>query len=219
MKTLKLALCSLFLICSSGFSQKYKIDNRAQEEKEHTYNTEDIGLADLIEMLKFQGIEINKFKLGKFDRRYIIYMLADEYLDGKMISTDTLLNTSNTYVYFESEEPLYHYIDQITIMSRDFPEEKKSQLMIKTYGFSTTRSIEMKNTEKENVLYWRKYLDTEWELNKKIPLLIYASSWLDKRYNVRRFCGVQYLKENDEDTNELLNSSPNYVKISYFVTE
>ena len=136
-----------------------------------------------------------------------------------MISSDTLLNTSNTYVYIESEEPLYHYIDQITIMTKDFPEEKKSQIMIKTYGFSTTTSIEMKHTEKENVLYWRKYLDTEWELKKKIPLLIYASSWLDKRYNIRRFCGAKYLKENDEGTNELLNSSPNYVKISYFVTD
>lgn len=221
MNLLKPLLILLFLTSLNSYSQgEYKIDNRTQEQKEHSISDiKDISLSDLVEILKFQGIEINKFKLGKFNKRYRLFLIADEYLYGKIISSDTIVNQSNTYYHFESEKPFYDFIDQITIITKDVPKEKKSELLIKTHGFSMNWFLEMKNMEKENVLYWRKYTNTKWELNKKIPLLIYASSWLDKKYGVRRFCGVRFLKENDEGTNELLNFSPNYVKISYLVSE
>ncbi|MDD7913813.1 DUF5041 domain-containing protein [Polaribacter ponticola] len=222
MKLLKFVLTLLFLVSINSFSQeKFKQDDRPQIQKEHQISEiDDIELIDLVEMLEFQGIRINKFKLGKFDKRYKLYIVMDEYLNGQMISSDTIVNTNNTYTYFKSEQPFYDYINQITIITKDIPSENKSQLSIKTYGFTMTGySIEMKNTEKENSLNWRKYIDTKWELNKKIPLLIYASSWLDEKYGVRRFCGVRYLKENEEGTNELLKYSPNYVKISYVISE
>ncbi|MGJ5643415.1 hypothetical protein [Formosa sp. S-31] len=221
MKLFKLVLILFFSASLNSYSQEeFKIDKRTQEQKEHSISDIDgIGLADLVEILKFQGIEINKFKLGKFDKRYKLYLVADEYLNGEMISSDTIANQMNTYYHFESDKPFYDFIDQITIITKDFPKEKKSELSIKTYAFSMNWFLEMKNTEKENALYWRKYTDTKWELNKKTPLLIHASSWLDEKYGVRRFCGVRYLKENEEGTNELLKYSPNYVKISYIVSE
>ncbi|MBZ9618997.1 DUF5041 domain-containing protein [Psychroflexus lacisalsi] len=66
---------------------------------------------------------------------------------------------------------------------------------------------------------WREYENTQWKLNTKVPLLIFASSWLDKEYNFHRFCGVVKLKENDERTQELLDYSPNYIVINYKISE
>ena len=221
MNLLKLSLSLFFLLSLNCYSQgEYKIDKRSQEQKEHSISDiENISLSDIVEILNFQGIEINKFKLGKFDKQYKLLLVADEYLNGKMISSDKIVNQLNKYYHFESEKPFFDFIDQITIITKDDREEKKSEVLIKTYAFSMNWFLEMKNTEKENALYWRKYTDTKWELNKKIPLLIRASSWLDKKYGVRRFCGVRYLKENEEGTNELLKYSPNYVKISYIISE
>jgi hypothetical protein len=209
-----------FKFTASHNNNEFKPDNRPQIEKEHQIEkAKNIELIDLIEILEFQGIQLNKFKLGEFDKTYKIYLIADEYLNGKIISSDTILNTVNTYTHFEDGKPFYDYIDQITILTQDFPEERKSKLSIKTYGVSMTTFLEMKNTEKENYLNWRKYIDTKWTLNKKNPLLVYASSWLDKKFGIRRFCGVNYLKENDKGTNELLKYSPNYVMISYLISE
>ena len=229
MKKLKLLLIVLTLNSLNIYSQrilhqtatgKYKLDERPQIQKEHEEaNLNDISVLDLVDILKFQGIEINKFKLGTFDKKYKLYIIKEEYLNGQIFSSDTIVDLGNSYNYYESEKQYYDFIDQITIITKDIPEEKKSQFLIKTYAMSINSVIEMKNMEKENTLHWRKYTDTKWELNKKIPLLVYASTWLDKKHNIRRFCGVNYLKENDKGTNELLNNSPNYMKISYLVTE
>jgi len=228
MRLLKLLFITLILNSLNSYSQiyhhtatgKFKLDDRTRDQKEHEEaELNDISVLDLIDILKFQGIEINKFKLGTFDKKYKLYIIKEEFLNGKIFSSDTLIDFGNTYNYHKSEKMYYDFIDQITIITKDIPEEKKSQFIIKTYAMSINSVIEMKNTEKENPLHWRRYTDTKWELNKKIPLLIYASSWLDKKNGLRRFCGAKYLKENDKDTDELLNHSPNYVKISYVVCE
>ncbi|MDW5288270.1 hypothetical protein [Formosa sp. PL04] len=218
--SMNLAAQKGFTFTTSKSQNEYKLDSRPQIEKEHDpEKAKNIELIDLIEILEFKGIQINKFKLGEFVKSYKLYVIADEFLDGKMISSDTILNTSNTYTHFESETPFYDYIDQITVITEDIPEENKSKLSIKTYSVSMSTILEMKHTKKENYLNWRKYVDTKWALNKKIPLLIYASSWRDETFGISRFCGVNYLKENEEGTNELLNYSPNYVKISYVVSD
>lgn len=230
MKLLKPALILLFLSFLNIYSQvqkkvlsnqlEYKIDKHSQEEKEHK-NTDlnEISLADLVEVLKSQHIEINKFKIGKFDKRYKLQLIADEYLNGKMISSNVIANMDNTYTHLESDKPYFDYIDQLTIITNTNPKEKKAELTIKTYAFQMNSFLEMKNTEKENNVHWRKYTDTKWELNKKVPLIICASSWLDPKINYRRFCGVKTLKLNEAGTNELLNSSPNYVMYSLLVSQ
>lgn len=230
MKLLKLSLFLLFLSSLNVYSQgqnkiakselEYKIDKRSQMEREHRDTDLDgIGLADIVEVLKSQHIEINKFKIGKFDKRYKMQLVADEYLNGKIISSKVVANMSNTYTHFESDKPFYDFIDQLTIITNYNPKEKETKLNIKTYAFEMSNFLVMKNTEKDSGLYWRRYTDTNWELNKKVPLLICASSWFDPEINMHRFCGVNTLKVNDAGTNELLNKSPNYVIYSLLVSE
>ena len=67
-----------------------------------------------------------------------------------------------------------------------------------------TKEINLGKTDNRQFYNWREYEETKWKLNEKVPLLIFASSWLDKEYNFHRFCGVVNLKENDERTQELL---------------
>ena len=98
-------------------------------------------------------------------------------------------------------------------------DENLSTLYIKTYSFETTKKIKLDKTDSLQFFNWREYEKTNWKLNEKIPLLIFASSWLDKEYNVHRFCGVVNLKENDSSTQELLTKSPNYIVINYKISE
>lgn len=56
-------------------------------------------------------------------------------------------------------------------------------------------------------------------MGKKIPLMVFASSWKDETYGFERFCGVAYLTENGEYTNQLLTQSPSYIVISNLVRE
>src|SRR5690606_16185015 len=98
-------------------------------------------------------------------------------------------------------------------------DENNSILDIRTYALSSKSEINLAKNDYRQFYTWREYANTKWELNKQIPLLIFASSWLDKKYNFHRFCGVVKLKDDDEKTEELLNSSPNYIIVSYKITE
>lgn len=66
-------------------------------------------------------------------------------------------------------------------------------------------------------MFYRAYENTKWELNKKMPMLIYASSWL--RDGVETFCGSLLLEEDEKYTDRILSSSPHYFLVSYEVRE
>ncbi|MEM6842387.1 MAG: DUF5041 domain-containing protein [Bacteroidota bacterium] len=211
-----------FLAITNSYSQKIKEDPRNQLEKEDSndlYNANDINELDVLEALDLVGVQIHKFDLGEFDRKYNFYLLADEYVHGKLAKTDTLLAYHNQYHYFLEgvEKPSTDYIDQIKIFTRT--EENTSTLKIRTYVFGTQKEIGLSKLDNRQFFLWREYKETKWKPEKKIPLMIFASSWLDKEHNFHRFCGVAKLSEGEEGTNELLTSSPNYIVINYKVSE
>ena len=217
MKTIILILTCLSV---SLYSQTKKaLDTRAQLEKEDSndlYNQSKITTLDLLEALDLASIRIHKFKIGTFDKEFKIQILADEYINGELIKSDTLLDIINDYGFWVNGEYNQGFIDQIKIFTKT--EDNNSILRIRTYSLTTQKEITLAKSDERQFFIWREYKDTHWTLNKKTPLLIYASSWLDKKYNIQRFCGVVKLKENDEKTIELLTSSPNYIIVSYIVT-
>jgi hypothetical protein len=224
MEKLKLTrvLCLLLtLFANTGYTQEYKKDTRIQLQKEDSnnkYRADNITELDLLHALKMVGIQVHKFKLGDFDKGYNFYIIIDEYIDGKIAKTDTVMKDSNEYTYgYDGKKYSVDYIDQIKIMSKD--DDNKSQISIFTYFMERTDiKFECKKTMASQFFAWRNYADTRWRLNEKIPLMVFASSWEDKKYNVQRFCGVVNLEENTKGTNELLAFSPHYFKISYVVT-
>lgn len=144
-------------------------------------------------------------------------LFSDKYDNGTLVKTDTLGKFESTYRYYEAETPYYDFVDRIKIITKD--NDAKSELFIKTYAFSLKTVIELKRSNKNSFFNWRNYKNTDWKLNKNIPLMVFASSWKDEKYGFDRFCGAAHLTENGKDTNELLAMSPSYVMIYYQVSE
>lgn len=213
---------ALFMTIINTYSQDVAEDPRTQAQKEDSndsYNVKNITELDVLEALDLAGIQIHKFNLGEFDKKYDFHLLADEYVHGKLVKTDTLLKYHNQYHYFleGKEKPSLDFIDQIKIFTKT--DENTSTLKIRTYVLETQKEIGLSKLDNRQFFLWREYKETNWEPDQKIPLMIFASSWLDKKYNFHRFCGVVKLSEGDERTDELLTSSPNYIIINYKVSE
>jgi hypothetical protein len=212
----------MLIIACLGFAQEIKKNQSSQllkEDSNNSYKSDKITDLDLIQALEIAGIRIHKFDLGQFDTTYNLLMFADEYVGGKIVKTDTIFSGNNIYSFYEkgSKDYFLDYIDQIKIFTKD--EENKTSLYIETYGMGIKNEIAFEKTDKKQFFQWRNYLNTTWKLNKKIPLMVFASSWEDKKYGFQRFCGVVNLIENEKGTNELLSSSPHYFSVSYLVTE
>jgi len=96
-------------------------------------------------------------------------------------------------------------------------EENKLTLRFQTYAGSVGDILSYKKTNENQFFTLRRYINTTWVINKKIPLLVFASSWEDKKYGIQRFCGASELKLNDKESEKLLSSSPHYYLFSYKV--
>lgn len=215
-----LLLIICLLIIQASYGQEFKVDHRIQIEKENpmkTYYPEAISMLDLLKIIEIQGIKINKIEFAKFDKSYNITLLSEKYNNGILTKTDTLSQFKSTYHYYEGGKPYYDFNDKLTIITKD--DGAVSKLFIQGYDFKTEAIIELKQTNENSQFNWRSYRKTDWKLDKKIPLLIFASTWKDEKYGFERFCGVVHLKENEEGTNELLAFSPSYAIIYYQISE
>lgn len=215
-----LLLC-LPLVQPPLLAQKAKPDFRPSLLKEDPNNelqSDEITQLDLLHALDFAGIGVNKFRLGRFDQTYQLHIFADTYENGEITRTDTLLAGDNEYIYFERGEKDYFvdYIDQLKFVTKT--DDNHCELRLHTYAFSSRKEISLKKWDDQQFYNWRTYSDTRWTINKQIPLMVFASSWEDKEYGFHRFCGTVNLREGEAGTEELLESSPTYVKISYRVS-
>lgn len=216
-----LILIPLIFLSLNLFSQNEKnLDKRSQLEKEDSndmYNQSKITTLDLLQALELASIRIFKFDIGEFDKEYRLQIFSEEYVNSKLIKTDTLIDYKNDYSFWIDKKYNQGFIDQIKIFTKT--EENISTLSLNTYALGSKKEINLGKNDHRQFYNWRAYEDTKWKLNKKIPLLVFASSWLDKKYNFHRFCGVVKLKEGDERTAELLKYSPNYIVINYKISE
>ena len=226
MKNLHLLLFLLLIIFVNQnlMSQQIKRDRSDQLKKEDSnnqYRSDQITNLDLLEAIELSGVNIYKYHLSPFDKKYKLNLAIDEYKDGRIINSDTSSMDYNMYHYYlnkkkESKE-YYDYIDQIKILTK--ANDTILSLKTSTYVTTTYRSITIKKYDKESCYTIRAYIDSEWALNEKMPLLLYASSWKGKKWGFQRFCGPVNLKKGNKDTDELLSSSPHYYLVSYIVTD
>lgn len=208
----------LYLFTTNSFGQgEYKPDERTSEQKLNLSNS-NVNKSDIINLLEFGGLQINKFDIGKFDRQLSIEFVLEEFIDSKRVSVETFAISGNTYNYDLEGNWYYDYIDSFDILTKE-PIENKAHIKLNSAGMAMTKYLQLNNLKVGSFTAFRRYQDTKWQLNKKIPLLVFASSWYDKDINANRFCGAIYLEENHESTIELLEQSPNYIVVSYTVTE
>jgi len=219
---MKYLLLTAFMLTTSIISaQNTKpIDQRNQLEKEDSnnlFNTEDRTNLDILQALELASIRINKFDIGTFEKSYQFKVFADTYINGSLSMTDTLISYTNEYSYWVDKEHYIGFIDQLKIFTKT--DDNKSTLKFQTYALSTKKDISLQRSNSKQFFNWREFKDTKWQLNEKVPLLVFASSWEDKTYGFQRFCGIAKLTNEHEQTKELLTSSPHYIIISYKITE
>ncbi|MFP4543499.1 MAG: hypothetical protein ACOC3T_02080 [Bacteroidota bacterium] len=94
--------------------------DKLKEDRNNVYQSDMINQIDLLQALELAGIRINKFYIGKFDKRYNLLIIKEEFCDGQQIDLDTLAERDNTYFFRnESGDSLYYsYIDQIKVISK-----------------------------------------------------------------------------------------------------
>ncbi len=223
MKIAALLFTVLVLIFTSNLkSQDFKEDSRTQVQKEDSnnkYESEEITNLDLLQALEFAGIKVNKFNIGTFDKKYKFEVMVDEYKQGSIVNSDTILSYNNEYVFYPKQDTNYYinYFDQIKVISKI--EDTVLTMQFSTYSMGFRHKINYSKASEETYYRFRTYNDTKWKLNKKVPLFIYASSWEDKDSKYQTFCGVVSLSEGDSRTIQLLDSSPHYYIVNYKISE
>lgn len=228
MKTKKILLLfySILFFINFSYAQEYKKDPRNQITKEdalYVYNEKNITKIDLLKALEMLGVNIFKFDVGEFDKKYNISLTMNEYVNGVKQSSKEIMEGENIYyysmdsVYTEESEILYDYSNQLSF----YTKVKDSIVYVEVSDYNKNNKFTFsEKKEREAQFYsWRYYKYTPWKLNEEIPLLIYASSWFDSKNEIERFCGVAILAQDDADTEELLDSSLHYFCFSIKVTE
>lgn len=223
----KILLVSLFFVMFiNTYGQKYHKDTRNETCKNNPlnmYKSSVINDIDILKSLALLGINIYKFNTGTFDKKYNITINMDEYVDGVKISSKKIIQGNNLYyfstdsIYTEDSEVLYNYIDQLSFYTKK--DNNIVNIEVSTYATNSRATISEKKDRNSQFYSWRYYKETKWTLNEDIPLLVYASSWFDRKNNFERFCGIAVLEKNNRDTKELLDNSPHYICFSYKVTE
>jgi hypothetical protein len=216
----------ILLAALSCYAQDYRKDLQTRLEKENpnnayqTYNIDDV---DLLKALDFAGIRIFKIPLSHFDKKYKFSITLSEYVRGKLVESKNISPVdSNIYYHFIKNDSskyvqYFDFIDQVSFFSKE--SDTTCMLRVETYSAATGAKLN-KMKERPNQFYsWRTYSKNEWILNKSIPVLVYASSWYDKKYDIERFCGVVDLSYDKSETDELMKNSPHYYTISLLVTD
>jgi hypothetical protein len=202
------------------FSQdfQYKKDIRPQKVKEdrhNMYQSEQINQLDLIRALELAGVHIYKIPLKHFDKKHTLIVNLDEYIQGEKVKTTAIFQGDNTYIYPTDTIPFFDYIDQLLF----FTKEEGNDLFVTFYSYAMGSRQKLSKKEDGHFYNWRTYSKTTWVINKEIPLLVYASSWHDAKYDIERFCGVADLSLSEKASKELFDNSPHYFVISYKVSE
>ncbi|MFD2554007.1 DUF5041 domain-containing protein [Sphingobacterium tabacisoli] len=220
-------LLLLYLFPIAVFCQTYHKDQRTiiEKEDEHNrFNAESVNQVQVLKALEMLGMNIFNIPLQPFDKRYLFDVILTEYQNGERVKRRSVgLMNDNTYRYYKDNDPFankmsFDYLDKITFFTKDL--DSLTLLKVESYA-GTLQGIKLqKHRSRLGQDYsWRSYSKTNWVLNLEIPVLVYASSWWDKRYNIERFCGTVDLSSNILEAKEMLENSPHYYVISYIVYE
>ncbi|MBL1409566.1 DUF5041 domain-containing protein [Sphingobacterium faecale] len=217
----------LYLLPLSLFGQVYEKDQRTVIEKEDEYNRYHAGRISQVQILKaleLAGVNVFNIPLKPFDKVYQFDIILTEYKSGEVVKRRSVgVMNDNTYRYYKDNDRFvnkvsWDYIDQITLFAKDM--DSLVYLKVETY----TGALQGIKLTKDLVRYgqgysWRSYSKTDWSLNQEIPILVYASSWLDKVHNIERYCATADLSSNILEAKALFDNSPHYYVISYVVFE
>lgn len=217
----------LCLVPVSIFGQQYEKDQRTaieRQDEHNRYNANHISQVQILKALELAGVNVFNISLKPFDKAYQFDIILTEYKDGEIVKRRSVgVMNDNTYRYYKNNDPFTNkvsvdYIDQITFFAKDM--DSLVYLKVETYigalqGIKLTKHL----TRHGQGYSWRSYSKTDWKLNQEIPVLVYASSWVDKTHRIERSCAAADLSSNILEAKALFDNSPHYYVISYVVFE
>lgn len=228
---MKNAILILFLLLGSlCCAQEYKKDARTKLQKEdsqNSYQVESKSSVDLLKALEMAGINIFKIPLPPFEKKLKFAISIDEYAQGEKVNTKQIqptYNGDNTYFHFIQTDATtlaryYDYIDEITVFAKEEDSISTLKIQINNTGLGGLKLIKKKDMLRQ-FYEWRYYSQGTLKLDEDIPMLVFASSWYDKKWNVQRFCGAPFdLSTDTVESAALFKNSPHYYVISYKLSE
>jgi len=206
----KLLLLSLFL---SSLNLTLLAQNDLPNDQIEASLT--INSNDIIKALKMSGIEIFKYSIGKFDKKYKITFFIDEYKSDSLFQEKVIYRGTNIRKYFDDNKVLQTgYISKMRIITKENGDNCK--LSINIEDLILNREFSFKKTYNRQFFKWRPYVNTLYKVNHKVPVMAYISSWKEKNGYIRH-CGIRELTEGGVDTEKFFKKSPNYFIISYLI--
>ena len=220
------------LISISAISQNthYRKDDRPQNVKEDSHNqyqSDRFGEVKILKALEMVGVRIFDFPISPvFEKEYKFSVCLNEYVEGEKIKSDDIFPSffsKNVYTYsvkdtIEQKDVWYFdYIPQLTIFTKKDNDTTEILRVGHLGGEISGIKLHTKKMRDGQFYNWRSYSKIDWTLNEEVPLLVYASSYHDGKFE--RFCGEVDLSKDEEATKELLEKSPHYYIITLKVSE
>ena len=181
-------------VTSSLFGKDSDIEWILQDHKVYTY-----------------GVDLQPVK-GK---EYKLKIYVDEY-HGRD-SVKQLRNFASETVRNFPEHNIYHQAEKLRTMFRlNTDSTAVISLSIPNF-FGLQHPVKLEKVQDFYGYNARPFAVTDFEIDKKIPVVLYGSVWYDEKYNICRFCGLKELPVDMED--EMFSLMPHYFIISLKVEE
>lgn len=224
MKTTFLSLLILVLIisCTKPINAQneymdYTISDTVSDENFTIFNMNDFRDA-LVQL----GINVYKWNLPiPPDKDYKLKFYIQEYEKTKLVKDTVIGGVSTKFWKDRDNRARYEYIKNLRIIT-EIPDrtDKTDKLRFRfrlNNGHQFGKSV-LPRTE-YNTYYLRQFAETEFEIGKNIPLLLYTAGWEMNNggFMVRQFCGPKYPPADLKD--RCFEDSDHYIILGYRVLD
>lgn len=201
----------------------------AQEKSPQVIKSE-LQVEDIYNVLEAMDIHIFRFDLKEFlNKTYTVNIYIDEYEKGKSPKQAHRIglgkNIQSLNVVPEEHRQAFREIKHIPEGKNEWEEIKELAVYFRKSNDSTSvctvnvpgamqgrAPLKLQPIEKYHSYNYHprpfKFQTIKEEEHFKIPLVLYGSAWLDKKYNIIRFCGEREI--DPEMKAEILKDIPHY---------
>ncbi|WP_224490895.1 hypothetical protein [Robertkochia flava] len=151
------------------------------------------------------SIALFRVNLDSKHHKYRLKVFTEEYHNGVLVASDTLMNTLNTYSYFLEGKQRNGFINDLKFFT--LKAENHCALEIRTLAMNIHKDLILEPEKPEEHFYLFPFGNTPWILNRKTPVLIFGSYRTENP------------KDHPSDQERLLETSAHYILVQYLMTE